>query len=1121
MLDTGPLRLRDFRHLAAAATINELGNWIGELALAILVFDRTGSALATAALFLSLRFAPALLGPLLTAHAEALPPRRLLPALYLLEAVLFAALALTPAHTPLAVLLALCALDGTLAIAAGAVTRGATAMTLVDRGLLREGNALLNLGTMAASALGPVIAGVAVAAWSARAALALDAASFVLVAAIVVSARTLQLESDTEIDAAGRLRAGLALIRNQPGLQQMLAGLGLALLFGAIAVPIEVVFAKQTLHAGDTGYGLLLASWGVGQIVGGTVFATASRVRIAYVLVAAAALIAAGYGGLAISPSLAVACAFSCLGGAGNGCGGVAAITALQQAIPMARQSAVMAVVGAVTTVATATGFIVGGAVTAASSPRIAYAVSGAGVLLVLAAALLLQLNPRLRRALQDLVPWGRPDGGSDSPATEEHSEPLRTEHAEPNAVMTEHCEDAPAEPVSAAAPRGLHGRDRALLIFDCLAVAAAAFVCVLTAHEVTLNVGRLLVIMALTVTSDMIAVELPSSKIGVSGSFLGIVLAAVLLGGPAAALVGTVTIVAGWLRWRSALTRLLHNLVMYAWFPLLSGLLFHWVYTANHVNPDKPQYYLLVFGTFMVALVLNLAIITVYSLVITRSSVGLRPSSFVPIIAPELAAALLMLIAVYLTNHLKLWGLALFALVLVVFQYLVGELLVSQSRGEELRQLATTDELTGLLSRKHFEDLLDKEVEAAKHDGQRFGVMLLDLDRFKDINDTLGHQYGDLALVQLAPRIAAMIGERGLVARFGGDEFAVMPARRTDDMELLEEIAAELLACVQEPITVEGITLEMAASIGVSRFPTDGQDGQTLLRRADIAMYVAKERHDGFRLYDPQYDHHSTSRLALLGDFRRALAEDELVVHYHPIVDLKSHEVLGAEGLVRWQHPQHGLLQPGAFLQMVEQTGLIGLLTTRVMELAISDCARWHGEGHKLVVSINLSARNLADPKLTPEVQAMLSRHRLPASALKLEITESMIVTDPERALATLDGLHALGVRLSLDDFGTGFSSLANLRKLPVDELKIDRSFVTPMLEDQSDLAIVRSTIELGHALGLGVTGEGVENAALLARLDELGCDHAQGHYLSVPVPADEFIRWATVQWQSMLPVR
>jgi diguanylate cyclase (GGDEF)-like protein len=450
-----------------------------------------------------------------------------------------------------------------------------------------------------------------------------------------------------------------------------------------------------------------------------------------------------------------------------------------------------------------------------------------------------------------------------------------------------------------------------------------------------------------------------------------------------------------------------------------------------------------------------------------------------------------------------------------------VGELLVSQRRGEELQLLATTDELTGLLSRKHFEDLLDQEVEAAKQSGQRFGVMLLDLDRFKDINDTLGHQYGDLALVQLAPRIAAMVGERGLVARFGGDEFAVLPAQRTGDMELLDNFAAELLACVEEPITVEAITLEMSASIGVARFPTDGQDGQTLLRRADIAMYVAKDRHDGHRLYDPQYDHHSTSRLSLLGDFRRALAEDQLVVHYHPIIDLKTREVQGAEGLVRWQHPTHGLLQPGAFLQLVEQTGLIGLLTSRVVEIAIRDCARWHREGHRFTVSVNLSARNLVNPKLPAEIDALLKRYSLPSSALKLEITESMIVTDPERALATLDGLHGLGVRLALDDFGTGYSSLANLRKLPVDELKIDRSFVTPMLEDMSDLAIVRSTIDLGHSLGLRVTGEGVETAPLLNRLDELGCDLAQGHHLNVPVPADEFIAWATERRTSMAQVR
>ncbi len=1109
MLDTRPLRLRAFRHLAAAATINEFGNWIGELALAIVVYDRTGSALATAALFLSLRFAPALLGPLLTAYAEALPPRRLLPVFYLLEAVLFAALAFLPRHTPLGAVLALCAVDGTLAIAAGAVTRGVSATTLLEHDELREGNALLNLGTMAASAVGPIVAGTIVASWNAQAALGLDALSFLLVAIIILTADTLRVESGSEREALARMSAGLKLIRSQRQLRELLIGLSLTLLFGAIAVPIEVVFAKHTLHAGDTGYGLLLASWGVGQILGGTAFAAAVQARIGVVLAAAAALIAAGYGGLALSPSLAVACLFSCLGGVGNGCGGVAAVTAVQQAIPSTRQSAVMAVVGALTTVATATGFIAGGAITSLWSPRISYAVSAAGVLVVLAAALL-------------LLRLGRRSAEAAVAVTQETTAPLRRESLETPSHMHEAVEPGSAEPTPAKAtaqpPATARGRDRGLLIFDLLALAAAGAICVLSAHQDNWDLPELLLILALTVTSDVIAVGLPSSKISVSGSFLGIMLAAVLLGGASAALVGAVSIFAGWLPTRYRLVSFLHNLVMFAWFPLLSGLLFHWGDTSggfSHLGSGgnwsySADYYLAVFGAFMVGLVINVALITGYSLIIDRSRVGLRPSSFVPIIAPELAAALLMVMAVYLRNQYGFGGLALFGLVLVVFQYLVRELLTSQRRGEELRLLATTDELTGLLSRKHFEDLLDKEVEAAKRSGQRFGVMLLDLDRFKDINDTLGHQYGDLALVQLAPRIAAMVGDRGLVARFGGDEFAVLPAQRTGDMELLDNFAAELLACVQEPITVEAITLEMSASIGVARFPSDGQDGQTLLRRADIAMYVAKDRHDGHRLYDPQYDHHSTSRLSLLGDFRRALAEDQLVVHYHPIIDLKTREVQGAEGLVRWQHPTHGLLQPGAFLQLVEQTGLIGLLTSRVVEIAIRDCARWHREGHRFTVSVNLSARNLVNPKLTGDVAALLKRYSLPSSALKLEITESMIVTDPERALATLDGLHGLGVRLALDDFGTGYSSLANLRKLPVDELKIDRSFVTPMLEDASDLAIVRSTIDLGHSLGLRVTGEGVETAPLLNRLDELACDLAQGHHLSVPVPADEFIAWA-----------
>jgi diguanylate cyclase len=388
--------------------------------------------------------------------------------------------------------------------------------------------------------------------------------------------------------------------------------------------------------------------------------------------------------------------------------------------------------------------------------------------------------------------------------------------------------------------------------------------------------------------------------------------------------------------------------------------------------------------------------------------------------------------------------------------------------------------------------------------------VILLDLDRFKEINDTLGHQYGDDLLAELGPRLAAQVGADGLVARLGGDEFAVLTGSRTDRVDVLEQIANDLIACVHQPIRIGDIALEVGSSVGVARYPIDGIDGQTLLRRADIAMYAAKEHRDGYRLYEAEHDHHSTRRLSVLGDFRRALTRDEIVVHYQPIVRLRDQRVAGAEGLVRWEHPKLGLLEPGAFLQIVEQTGLIGALTRRVLDRAIVQCASWRAGGHEeMTVAVNLSVRNLIDPQLASEVSRMLIRHSLPPEALQLEITESMIMSDPERALATVRSLSELGVRLAVDDFGTGHSSLANLKRLPIDELKIDRSFVTPMLADESDLIIVRNTINLAHDLGLKVIAEGVEDAQTLRRLDALGCDLAQGHHLSKPMPRERFGVW------------
>jgi diguanylate cyclase (GGDEF)-like protein len=453
--------------------------------------------------------------------------------------------------------------------------------------------------------------------------------------------------------------------------------------------------------------------------------------------------------------------------------------------------------------------------------------------------------------------------------------------------------------------------------------------------------------------------------------------------------------------------------------------------------------------------------------------------------------------------------GIALFGLVLVIFQYLVGELLTSKRRGEELHRMATTDDLTGLPNREYFRTRLDEEIKAASGSQRPFAVMLLDLDRFKEINDTLGHHYGDELLKELGPRLAAALGDDGLIARLGGDEFAILATIAGDDAEALEGIAARLTACVQESVVIEDMTLEVGASIGISRFPVDGTDPHALLRCADIAMYAAKDAHTGTKLYSSELDRHSVERLSVLSEFRRALDQEEIVVFYQPIVDVDGVTVHGAEGLIRWQHPERGLLAPGAFVGPIEQSSLIGPLTRYVLERCIAQCAEWRKAGYDLSVAVNLSVRNLLDRQLPYEIERMLDAHQLPAAALQLEITESMLMSDPERALAIVTHLSSLGVQFSVDDFGTGYSSLANLRRLPIDELKIDRSFVSPMLEDESDLIIVRSTINLGHDLGLRVIAEGVEDAATLRRLARLGCDLAQGYYMSKPIPADAFTEW------------
>jgi diguanylate cyclase (GGDEF)-like protein len=642
------------------------------------------------------------------------------------------------------------------------------------------------------------------------------------------------------------------------------------------------------------------------------------------------------------------------------------------------------------------------------------------------------------------------------------------------------------------------------------LALGGAAILVVATAGRADWDWKTLAVIAVLTIVSDLTSVETGSAKLKVSGCLLGLILAAVLLGGAPAAIIGVLTIAIGWFRWREAPHYLINNLATYAWFPLLAGLFFHAATAVAHVGPQAFGYYLLVFAAFVVALAINFFGIAGYQCHLDGSSPAQKArESIAPVLAAELFSALLTMGAVYVAIQLGTTGLALFALVLVIFQYLVGELLKSKHRSEELHRMATTDELTGLANRERFRNRLEEEIETCTKTGGNFALMLMDLDHFKEINDTLGHDFGDVLLRQLGPRLAACIGDSGIVARLGGDEFAMLAAQHTGQPEELDLLARRVLSCAQDPFVIDELSLEVRGSLGIARFPSDGRDAHTLLRRADLAMYAAKDNQIGYQLYTADQDEHSMQRLSVLSDFRRALNFDEIVVHYQPVVDLVGGRVHGAEGLVRWEHPEFGLLAPGAFIQTVEQTALIGPLTRHVLDRSIEQCAIWRRDGKPLTVAVNLSVRNLVDRSLPTDIERMLFTHALPPDALQLEITESMIMSDPDRALAILTQLSELGVRLSVDDFGTGYSSLANLRRLPIDEIKIDRSFITNMLSDKSDLIIVQSTINLGHDLGLKVIAEGVEDEATLDRLAALGADMAQGFHLSPPVPARTFADW------------
>jgi diguanylate cyclase (GGDEF)-like protein len=421
-------------------------------------------------------------------------------------------------------------------------------------------------------------------------------------------------------------------------------------------------------------------------------------------------------------------------------------------------------------------------------------------------------------------------------------------------------------------------------------------------------------------------------------------------------------------------------------------------------------------------------------------------------------------------------------------------------------RHQALHDSLTGLPNRALFQDRTAQALRAAGRSGTQVAVMLLDIDRFKDVNDTLGHHYGDMLLRQIAERFTATMRAGDSVARLGGDEFVVL---LTDTTPADAVVAAQRLTDVlHEPFTVKDITLDVEASIGIAMARPDA-DVEVVLRHADVAMYEAKGQHLPFVVYELCRDDNTVDRLALLGDLRRSIHNGELVLHYQPKVNTRTGELHSVEALVRWQHPTRGMLAPDQFIPIAETTAVIHPLTAEVLRQALAQTRRWLDRGWSVPVAVNVSAGSLHDLTFPTEVQRQLDTANVPANMLSLELTESAIMTDPGRALTVLEALNGMGVSLSIDDFGTGYSSMSYLKALPVRELKIDRSFVKGMTTDESDGVLVQSAVDLGHNLGLHVVAEGVEDDATQQALNAMGCDLVQGFHIRRPVAAAELNVW------------
>ena len=460
---------------------------------------------------------------------------------------------------------------------------------------------------------------------------------------------------------------------------------------------------------------------------------------------------------------------------------------------------------------------------------------------------------------------------------------------------------------------------------------------------------------------------------------------------------------------------------------------------------------------------------------------------------------------AIALVASLTVFYLVVFRLIASASTKLRRQKEALQSSAERDRHQATHDALTGLPNWELLRDRLAQGLAAAGRSDGEVALLLIDLDRFKEINDTLGHSHGDKLLCQVGPRLRSVLREGDTVARLGGDEFAVLLPLVAGVGEV-EQVAARLREALHQPFDVDGVALDVEASVGIALSPWHGTDTEALLRNADIAMYVAKELKAGAVVFEPAEHVAAPTGLTVLGDLRRALeGTGEMFLNYQPKYTLDGERIEGMEALLRWQHPTQGLIPPGDFIPAAEGTGIILRLTEHVLELSLAQLRCWMDAGLAVPVAVNLSTRCLLDAGLPEMVARLLAEHGVPARLLRLEVTESAVMGDAARCMEVLQRLHDLGVKLSIDDFGTGYSSMAYLRRLPVDELKIDRSFVLGMTTTAHDAVLVRTAIDLGHNLGLTVVAEGVEGAEHVSALRDLGCDIAQGYHFARPMGGEQ----------------